>query len=553
MLLVAGVLPAHAASNFTLENVTLNGGNTVYRAARLEITGSALSRDEMQALLAGTDRAPAPGLFGKVSATRIAAPELVADQTAGEVTQSVTYRDVVFDDVVAGRIGRASASGATFAIKGPQTGDMAGRAGAISFSGVDLPALSHMLVEGRMSPDEAARTVVAGGTVAELDVDLPSGGHGHVARIDLRDAGGRALAVPMTSLVDLAPKADAGPPSPERKRALSGVLADLLTSQSLAALDLKDVTIQSAPAAATMVKVAAFGLAGVAGGKIARTTLDGLSVANGSDATTIGHLALEGIDLTPLLSASLGDDASGRPPLRFDRIAFDGLATKLTGVGQPVSLSIGTLAVDAKDWHDLVPQAIGVTVGDVAFDLPTDDERARPLLDLGYTRLNLSLALDAAYDPARTELNVKRAFLSDPAIGRADLSTRFSNIGPEILGSNTEKARAALAAALFKHASLTLNDSGLLARMIETQARQTKTAPAEMRTRWAAGVRAFMMALLAENADRGAVADAAERFIRSGGRFALTADAPNGLGLIDVMLAGGVPGLLGKVKLAVPR
>lgn len=554
MLLAVGA-PACAATSFTLENVTLESGGTIYRAGKLDVTDSELSREEMQALLAGGKGDPVSQQFAKVNAARIAAPELVADQTAGEVTEIVTYLDVVFDKVVSGRIGQATASGATFTIKGPQTGDMSGRTGAISLSAIDLPALSHMLVEGRASAEEAAHTMIASGTVADLDVDLPSGGHGHIARIDLREAGGRALAVPMNSLVDLAPKADASPPSPERKRALSGVLADLLTSQSLAALDLKDVTIQSAPASATTVKVASLAFAGIAGGKIGRTALDGLAVASdGSDgATTVAHLSFDGIDLTPLLAASISEDPPARVPLKFDRIALEGFASKVAGAGQPLSLSVGHVVIDAKDWRDLLPQGLGFSVTNFAFDLPTDDVRARPLLDLGYTRLDLSMSADAAYDAAKSELTLKRLSVSEPAVGSADLAASFSNVGAEFLGSDPEKARAALAAALFRHASLAVNDSGLLGRMIESQAKQSKSTPADVRMHWASGVRAAAMALLSDNADRGAVADAAEQFVRNGGRLALTADAPNGVGLIDLMLAGGVQGVLGKLKLAPQR
>lgn len=552
VLLVAGGAPAWAASSFTLDNVTVEGAGTIYRAGRLDVTDSALSRDEMLALLAGSAKGPAPEIVAKVGAARIATPELVTSQTSGGVTQSVTYRDVVFENVVAGRVGRASASGATFTIKGAETGDMSGQAGAITLSGVDLPVLSHMLVESRATADEAIRTVITSGSVLDFDIDLPGGAHGHVARIELRDAGARALAVPMASLVDLAPKPDAPPPSAERKRALSGLFADILTSQSLAALTLKDVTVRSSPASATIVKASGFGLEGVGGGRIARTTLDGLSIAGGqADGTAVAHVALDGIDLTPLLAAAVTDDPPARAPLRFERIALDGLVAKIAGVGQPVSLSVGSAAINAGNWRDLYPHDLGLAVSNLAFDLPTDDVRARPLLDLGYRRLDLTMVADASYDPAKAELGVKRVALSDPAIGSLDMTGRFSNVGPDLLGSDAEKARSALSAALFRHAALVVNDSGLLARMIEAQARQPKNgSAADVRARWAAGVRAFAMALLADNADRGTVADAAERFIRSGGRLALEADAPNGLGVIDVMLSGGLQGMLGKVRLS---
>lgn len=81
LLIVA--FPARAASSFTLENVVIDSGGATYRAAKLDVTDSVLSREDMRALLAATDRGPAPQAFAKVSAARIATPELVADQKAG--------------------------------------------------------------------------------------------------------------------------------------------------------------------------------------------------------------------------------------------------------------------------------------------------------------------------------------------------------------------------------------------------------------------------------------------------------------------------------------
>lgn len=548
-LAFAGVVAR--ADSFALDDVTIAGGETTYRAKRLEVTDTPLSREAMLALL-GDDKTPAPERFAKLSAARITTPELVSTAGAGEVSQTVAYRDVVLEEIVAGRVARAKASGATFTIKGPQTGEIAGRAGALAFEGIDLLALAHILVEGRKAADEEARTVLGAGTIESFDVDLPSGGKGHVGRIVIRDAGARALVVPASSLVDLAPKPDAAPPSPERRRALSGVLADLLTSQSLGALDLSDVRIESGRATGVVVSVKTFGLSGVARGRIARTSLEGLTVAGEKDASaSVGHLAFIGIDLAPLLAGAISDEPPARVPLRFDRIELEALAARVPNVGQPVALSLGRAALDAKDWRAITPQSLVLGVEHLAFDLPTDDPRARPLLDLGYKRLDLSLAAQAAYDAAKTELLVDRLSLTAPDVGHVALAARASNIGPDLLGSDAEKARAALAAGLFKHADILVSDDGLLTRLIATQARQTRTNETDVRARWASNVRAFVNALLADNADRNAVADVAERFIRSGGRVSLSADAPNGLGLIDAMLAGGAQGLLGKIKLTV--
>ena len=415
---------------------------------------------------------------------------------------------------------------------------------------MDLSALAHILAEGRTATDEPARTVVASGRIADLDADLPGGGHGHIGAITLRDAGGRALAVPMSSLVDLAPKADAAPPTPERRRALSGLMADLAMSQSLAQATMTDIAIEAAPASQTRVSAATFTLSGVAGGRIARAALDALSVAVGqTPPTTIGHLALAGLDLRPLLAAGVEDDATARATVPFDRIELDALSAAVPATGTRIPLALGHIALDAKDWRGTAPQTFGLAIDHLAFDLPTDDPRARPLLDLGYKRFDLSATANVAYDAGKRELGLDRVGISAPDVGAIQIASTFSDVSPDVMTVDVTKARAALTSSLFRRAALTVTDTGLLSRMIAAQATQDKTSPADIRARWATGLRAAATDLLVNNADRGAIADAVEHFVRTGGRLALSAEAPDGLGLIDAMLAGSLQGVLGKVKL----
>ncbi len=539
-------IAAARADDFVLENVAIPSGDITYKAARLDVSGSPLTRDAAQALLAD-DRVPPSDRWSKFSAARVAAAEISSQSSAATNAQIVTYRDVVFEDVVAGRIGRASAAGASFSIQTPDSGSIAGRTGAISLAGIDLPGLAHMLVEGRATPDEVARTIIASGTIEAVEVDLPGGGSGRIGKVSLRDAGGRALAVPMTSLVDIAPTREASPPSPERRRALSGLAADMLTSQSLGALDLGDVEVR-AGADGVRVKAKNVGLSGVNKGQIARVGIDGFTIEGGGPASlSFDRFALTGVDLAPVLVEALKDNSTPTLP-RFARVEVAGVAYSAGGVGQAVNFKVAKASLDASAWRDNGPNALMLSVDHFAFDLPTDDPRARPLLDLGYRKLDLSLGADAAYDADKSELTLKTVRVTGPDLGTAEMSVLLTSVGPDAIGRDIEKARTALAASLFRRATMTVTDDGLLSRMIETQARRSSAGIADTRAKWAAGMRASVMSLLAENADRGTIADSAERFVRNGGKLSVTADTASGLGMIDAMLAGGAGALLGKVK-----
>ena len=540
-------IAAARADDFVLENVAIPSGDITYKAARLDVSGSPLTRDAAQALLADDKVAPSDR-WSKFSAARAAAAEISSQSSAATNAQIVTYRDVVFEDVVAGRIGRASAAGASFSMQTPDGGAIGGRTGAISLAGIDLPGLLHMLIEGRATPDEVARTVIASGTIEAVEVDLPGGGSGRIGKVSLRDAGGRALAVPMTSLVDIAPTREASPPSPERRRALSGLAADMLTSQSLGALDLGDVEVRAGSDGVRVKRQKRRPLGRQQGSDCSVSASIGFAIEGGGPASlSFDRFALTGVDLAPVLVEALKDNSTPTLP-RFARMEVGGVAYSAGGVGQAVNFKVAKAALDASAWRDNGPNALMLSVDHFAFDLPTDDPRARPLLDLGYRKLDLSLGADAAYDADKSELTLKTVRVTGPDLGTAEMSVLLTSVGPDAVGRDIEKARTALAASLFRRATMTVKDDGLLSRMIETQARRSSASIADTRAKWAAGMRASVMSLLAENADRGTVADAAERFVRNGGKLSVNADTASGLGMIDAMLAGGAGALLGKVK-----
>jgi hypothetical protein len=541
-----------AAADFTLKDITIDVGGTTYRAANVAVAGSTLSQDEMSALLDPKNTTPATARLAKLDAVSLSAPELSVDQSVSGATQHIVYRDVVFDMLKSGQIERVTSSGATLAMHSPQGDDITGTIGAISFQHVDLVLLAHMLVEGRSDANEAARIVVGEGRTEAIDFNLPNGGKAHVASLTFRNLGGRALAVPMASLVDLAPKPDqpALPPSPERQRALAALFADIFTSQTVGSLELAGLTVQ--PAAGLTTTLAKVTVNDLAAGRIGAMGFEGLSIAlpdNGN--VTIGGVTLSGLDLKPVLAQ--GADSTGgatRAFPHFDRLDLKGFSGRFASPGgKPLNIVLDKAGLAASGWLNAAPTKLALDLDHLAFDLPADDPHWRPLRDLGYTKLDLTLGAQSAYDPDKQELIIPKVSLSAPDLGSVEVSARLNNVDAALIGQNIEKARAALAASLFRHATIVVRDSGLLTRLIDTQARHSNATAEAIRARWAASTRQAATALLAQNADRGAVADAAEKFVQHGGALTVEADAANGFGLIDVMLAGGLQGVLEKLKL----
>jgi hypothetical protein len=531
-----------------------------WRAAKLDFTDSATSHDETLALLDPNSSVPLVERVTKLTAAKIATPELTMDQSADGATQHVVYRDLVLETIDAGKIGRLAASGLTLALSGPQTGDASGETGAIAMERIDLAALVHIVAEGRKDAGEVPRTTVGHARIDGIDLRLANGATAHAASADLRDLGGRALAVPLSSLVDLTPKSDTpanppAPPTPERRQAMSVLLADLLTSQSIGGFDLSDVKVRTT--SATLISVQTIAIAGVAGGRIGTVALQGLNTtATDGGTLSLDRVSLAGLDLAPILTdaTSPPDASASRVMPRFQALELATLKSRFVSPGAaPVALDLAHAAVTAADWRDAAPTKLTLALDHLAFDLPADDPHWRPLRDLGYSRLDLSFAADPRFDPDQGELSASNVALSAAGIADIGLSLRFSNIDTALTGRDPEKARAAMAASLFRHAVITLADTGLLTRLIETQARRSDASATEIRSRWAAGARAFVTAALADNPDRGAIADAAEKFVQRGGALTIDADAGSGLGLIDAMLAGGLQPLLGKMKLTVKK
>ena len=148
---VAAQEAASAVQDVTLTDVVLPLGGAEFRAPKVTVSGTRLSKDELAALLRPGAAETWPARLARLEAASITIPVLVSEHPGpGPLRQTVTYREVTARDVRAGRIAELTAAGAAVSISGgPEKGS--GTYGQIRAN--DVEKLIHISDEHRHSTE----------------------------------------------------------------------------------------------------------------------------------------------------------------------------------------------------------------------------------------------------------------------------------------------------------------------------------------------------------------------------------------------------------------
>lgn len=546
-LSIAAFTPA-LADDFVLEDVTLGSGAVVYRAKRIEATGANISKEDALKLLATGNATSAAERFAQIDAARIVIPELASETKSGGYTQNFVYRDVVIQKMAHGVAESVDSSGASVDSRRDAT-TTKGAFGAFHMEGVDFPAATRMTVDARKSPDEPKRQTAAAFTMESMEIDLPEGGKMKAGKMTGRNFAGRPLAAPMTDLVELAPKPDAAP-SDATRAAMAAMSADFITSVDVGVLVMNDLVVSKdadARAPATRVSIKRLALDGLKDGKLERFTVDGVDGAP-AESFHLDRVSVAGLDARPTFVAAASATKKSIP--HFDSIEISGLNT--TPDGAPVSL--GRLLLEAKNWGEDAPANLSAKAERLLVSLAgAGASRAPALAALGYAKLDLAAALGAKFDAERKEFSLDELSLRDNAIGALRLGGFLAHVSPDLISGEENAMKSAIAAIVFWRADLHVENLGGLDRFVAAQAKAIGKSPENVRDNLAAGGRAMTRSLFAPGAKPDprvdGVADAVATFLKGAKNFDLRLSAPDGLGAIDLMMAGKLGALSDRLKI----
>jgi hypothetical protein len=456
LVLATGSAGAAMAADYVLDDITIVSTGTTYSAKRVEVIGAQLSREEALKLLTADNATPPADRMARLDVAKIFIPELVSETKADGYLQRVVYSNLAITGVVHGLAAHVDAAGAGVESQNAMIASK-GRIGAFRAEGVDFPAIAEITTQARAKADEPRRITTALFSMDGMEADFPDGAKIKVGGARGRNFGGRRLAAPMSSLVDLSPRSDAGFESPEAGRALAAMMSDLLASVEMGSFEFNDLAVTRP--GDDKAEILDFSLKRVAAenvvdGRIGALAIEGLETRSATDPLRIGRIALAGLDIKSSLDAGV----AGRLAVpHFDKLEI----ADVSGARDGGAFGLARLTIAARDWLKTAPSVLATRVEHAMASLAGAAAARAPMAAaLGYDKLDISGAFDIKFDPAKGEIELDELSGEDKSVGATRLSALFNHASPALFGGDLERARAAAAALVFLRADLRMTEHG---------------------------------------------------------------------------------------------
>ena len=570
---------ASAVQDVVLVDVALPLGDTVFRAARVTVSGTRLSRGDLMAILAPNSPEPWAPRLARLEAASISIPVLVSDHPGpGGALQTVTYREVAARDVRAGRIAELTMAGAGVSVSGAHKGS--GTYGRIVASDLDLAALVRLSAEPGDGKGPVQR-VYAAIRVADVTYTEDAGVAIRIAGLEGRDFGGRqvpdgwngAMAALTRGLDAVDPDMTAG-----ARAKLAATAADLTDAVSFGSLELHGLAISRTGAGEPML-VEVGRLAHVGTGTEAGTTLEAVAFAQGGLKARLARAALTGVSLSPTIAAlrrladpdkAVTDEGLRRLTPAIGGLTLQDLSVEMPGAPAPAVGEPGRTTAKASPAGDPLgapasraasPLRLALRSGALTFGPLRDGVPTASRLDLsgltfpaamvagvpvlgalpayGYADLDLNLVVDSGWDEDKREVTLREMTVSGRDIGSLRLAGTIGGLGPELFASHIPAASLLMLTATAKALDLTVQNTGLFERFLATQAKALSLKPEELRQEYVAATQFGVPAMLGNSPAARAIGTALGQFVTKPGRLTMTARAKNaaGLGFADFRLA----------------
>lgn len=547
---------AQSTESVTLENVRFTTGGSTYEAAQIEISGLASSRADLDAVLASTSSESLETRLARISARQVVVPSLKSTRKIGPQTQTITYKNVVFRDVVRGRVAEATADTA-----GAETTEGQDQAnfsyGRTSVSDLDLPALAR-LYETRAAAGPNPLVKIHGAFSID-NVDLVDGKAGvqfKIARISGRDFMARTISESWlgatTLFAELAAKDEM---TPDEQSRLIAATADFFGAFDIAHVEATGFEMKGTrPGPGTSAKIARMSYSGMTGSRPVEARIEGLEFNDQSGRFSLASASLTGFSIAPTLEglkklqgksldAFEAVDARSLAPtlgtLKLSGIAIDTSVNGNGGRKTKLSSTVKEVEFTADQPVNNVPTNLRWAVQNFAVTLPQDskEDGVKELLALGYRDLDLSFAFAGRWNEAANEIAVTELSLQGKDMAIISLTGLFGSVSKEIFDADEAIATVALMGAKAKALDVTLENRGLFERFLAKTAREEKTTPDKLRQTYGAGAAFVVPSLIGHSEQATTISRAIARFVAKPGRLTINARAkdPSGLGVVEIL------------------
>lgn len=549
-------ISAVGADGLVAERVRYVSGTTTLTAARIEVRGTRLTREDLARLLDPATPGDLRERLAAVKAREIVVPDLAI--TAGGAV--ATLRDLRLSDVGDGRIGAIAVGPGTAALG---EGGKPARAAFARFEAASVDA-DHLLAPFLPRPGDDASTpkaVFAGAALDGTALTSPDGDVVRIARIAGRDARSRRTTSGLGATFDrLAAGLDKDADAAASARGLAAG-ADLLGAFQIGSLEV--VGLDYADPNGTTGRIARIGLAAAAGAP-GSLRLDGFETAGPDLTARVAAVAVEDVSLRSLIdgmaAAATGSRVGPAEARRFVpqvgaiRLGRVEVATGgAKGGSKGGAFSVDGLELTTSDLVEGVPTRLRFAMRDLSVPVASvsGQDPSNQLAGLGYTDIATSVRADLAWSEASRQLDVHEVAVEGGGMGSVRLRAVAGNVSRDLFGRDPEAAARAALNATAQSLDIDIQDRGLLDRVLAAQAREQGATVEDLRIAYAAYARLGIPEVLGAMPGATELGQAVARFITRPGQLRLGARAlqPAGLSVAEVAATEDPATLLGRIVL----
>jgi hypothetical protein len=532
---------AQAAQPGTIsaENIAVDVGPMHYAIKNITLTGTSLSNADLVSLLDPKSTVSVADRLEKFSAGHVAIPEITMQGTFGGRTESDSYSDVSFENVINGRAAQATIGILASKIVAPESGAIQATYGPITANNLDLALAARIISEPRKSDGQPQKTLydrlrIGGGKIvfekAQLEID--------VGNLSAKDVKARQLRLPPAAT----PFAD--------NLHNDAFVADVLDSFEVGTLDVDDlrIIVTDKDAAGTGA-IDNIHLSQMADAKIADAEFARLAVTAGGSSVKIGGVSMHDVDLVALRDWAASDSGHGISSASVaGEIRLTGLNVDTGESKSPTRFQIGNLGLVSADPIDGIPTRFSTSIDHFTFDPKDAGDELAGVAALGYDKIDLSSRFEAHFDAAKRELGVEDLSLSGADMGAVKIACDFGNASKDLFSADPAQMEAAALSLLLRRIEIRVENGGFFERIVAAAAKQSNKSPEEVRQAYVAAAAIGVPALLGNGPAAKAIGAAIAKFVATPKNLRIVAVAPQGLGAVDFVLIKDPSALMNKLS-----
>ena len=552
---------AWAAEDVAFDNLSFNIGSGTVSIPHVMVTGSSLSKGDLQGLFSNPWSLSTADTLAKFDAASVAVPELhveIAGATgdnAPPMKASVTYRDVHFVGIKGGKVAQIGSAGVTEEISSPVPISIS--AGAFAATDYDLVGVVRFLF-GTAAPDDAPKPVTGGATIDGFKVKGPEGVEVSIGRMAAGAFKLRPLSTPawgfVSSMMAMSAAHPDGQLPPEEAAKMLGFMADFYDAFAVDGMTVSDISFKVPDPSFQSASLKTVKLGPIANSRFAEMGIEGLDVNAGGGHAKLGRIAILGMDLKPFLSTlaqlakkgDLGGDAMNDVDWhtaipRLDGFVLNGVDLLIPEGTPPKALKLAGYELKLSNYVGGIPTSIRNEVNNFIADASIFEDNAEKLIELGYDSLDLSSTADLAWNEGAKSIRVNELSAKGVKMGSLSLKGAFGNVPRELFAGSTAQMQVAALGVTLSEASLRLENGGLIDKLIEQTAKEQGTTSDALRAQMGSQAALGIPQLLGGSDKAKAFANAVASFIANPKTLTISVKSKDagGLGLTDLMGGNG--------------